>query len=148
MLIFTFTADRPEKRKLAIFLAINHKRNPGTLIWYCNSPLGKNAIGKFLVNAAKAAGPSENIINHSVRKTCISRLMVLMISQRIMQPNSVVKKALKIYTYTSQPRKAISDEYQWLLVGPTLPTLQATRRFKLPKRPNSKCQFKGKKHQV
>ena len=40
-----------------------------------NCPLGKNLIGKFLVKAAKAAGFPGNISNHSVRKTCISRLM-------------------------------------------------------------------------
>ena len=56
-------------------MAINHERMPGSQIWYCNSPLGKNVIGKFLVNAAKAAGLPGNISNHSVRKTCISRLM-------------------------------------------------------------------------
>ncbi|KAL9955901.1 hypothetical protein ACROYT_G037299 [Oculina patagonica] len=73
-----FAAHRSEKMKhpdSPFFLAINHKRKPDSQIWYCNSPLGKNAIGKFLVNAAKAAGLSGKISNHSVRKTCISRLM-------------------------------------------------------------------------
>jgi len=58
-----------------LFLAINHKRMSGSQIWYCNSPLSKNAIAKFPVNAAKAAGLPGNISNRSVRKTCISRLM-------------------------------------------------------------------------
>ena len=73
-----FSAHRPEKMKhpdSPFFLAINHKRKPESQIWYCNSPLGKNAIGKFIVNAAKAAGLPGNISNHSIRKTCISRLM-------------------------------------------------------------------------
>ena len=78
MLFKKFAAHRPEKMKQPdspFFLAINHKRKPGSMIWYCNSPLGKNAIGKFLVNEANAAGLPGNISNHSVRKTCISRLM-------------------------------------------------------------------------
>ena len=64
-----FTAHHPEKMELdsPSFLAINHKRMLGSQIWYCNSPLGKNAIGKFLVNATKAAGLPANISNHSVR---------------------------------------------------------------------------------
>lgn len=73
-----FSSHRPEEMKhpdSPFFLAINHKRKPGSQIWYSKSPLGKNAIGKFLVNAAKAAGLPGNISNHSVRKTCISRLM-------------------------------------------------------------------------
>ena len=44
-------------------------------IWYNKAPLGKNEIGKFLSKAAKAAKLPGNIANHSVRKTCISRLM-------------------------------------------------------------------------
>ena len=76
MLIFNFTADRPEKMKLAIFFwlsTIRETQGPcsGTAIVLSVTLLS----GKFLVNAAKAAGPPENIINHSVRKTCISRLM-------------------------------------------------------------------------
>ena len=35
----------------------------------------KNKIGEFLTKAAKNAGLSGNVTNHSVRKTCISRLM-------------------------------------------------------------------------
>ena len=73
-----FAAHRLEQMKhpdAPFFLAINHKREPGSQIWYSNSPLGKNAIGKLFVNAAKAARLPGNISNHSVRKTCISRLM-------------------------------------------------------------------------
>ena len=72
-----FSAHRPMMKHSdsPFFLVINHKRKPESQILYCNSPLGKNAFGKFLLNAAKAAGLPGNISNHSVRKTCISRLM-------------------------------------------------------------------------
>ena len=39
------------------------------------SPLGKNEISKFLSTAAKNAGLQGRVTNHSVRKTCISRLL-------------------------------------------------------------------------
>ena len=57
------------------FLAINHKRKPENFVWYQKSVMGKNKIGKFLSKAAKNAGIEGSITNHSVRKTCISRLM-------------------------------------------------------------------------
>jgi hypothetical protein len=63
------TAESP------FYLAINHRRLPQNPIWFAKGPLGKNEIGKFLVNAAKNAEIHGNITNHSVRKTCISRLM-------------------------------------------------------------------------
>jgi pyridoxal/pyridoxine/pyridoxamine kinase len=44
-------------------------------VWYWRAPLGKNKITKFLSKAAKNAGIEGNITNHSVRKTCTSRLM-------------------------------------------------------------------------
>ena len=72
----------PEHRQLemkqpdsSFFLAINHRRQPSPQIWYSKAALGKNEIGKFLSKASKAAKLPGNITNHSVRKTCISRLM-------------------------------------------------------------------------
>ena len=44
-------------------------------MWYNRAPLGKNKIGEFFSKAAKNAGLPGNLTNHSVRKTCISRLM-------------------------------------------------------------------------
>ena len=61
----SFASHRPETAKTPespFFLAANNRRS-------------LNSIGKFLVDAAKAAGLPGNISNHSVRKTCISRLM-------------------------------------------------------------------------
>ena len=73
-----FSRRHPVEMKTAespFYLAINRKRMPQNPIWYAKGPLGKNEIGKFLVNAAKNADIQGNITNHSVRKTCISRLM-------------------------------------------------------------------------
>ena len=39
------------------------------------APLGKNEIGKLMKTAAQSAGLQGNFTNHTVRKTCISRLM-------------------------------------------------------------------------
>ena len=53
------------------------EEDQATTIWYMHmkTPLGKNEIGKLMKTAAQAAGLQGNIINHSVRKTCISCLM-------------------------------------------------------------------------
>ena len=47
----------------------------GINIWYIGAPLGKNEIGKLMKTAAQSAGLQGNFNNHTVRKTCISRLM-------------------------------------------------------------------------
>ena len=39
------------------------------------APLGKNEICKLMETAAQSAGLQGNFTNHTVRKTCISRLM-------------------------------------------------------------------------
>ena len=65
-----------ETPKAPFSLAINHQRKTDNPVWYRQAPLGKNEIGKFLSKAATNAGNEGNITNHSVRKTCISRLMV------------------------------------------------------------------------
>jgi integrase len=64
-----------ESSRSHVFRAINQKRRPEHPVWYWRAPLGKNKITKFLSKAAKNAGIEGNITNHSVRKTCTSRLM-------------------------------------------------------------------------
>ena len=74
----SFAEHRPLEMKQPnspFFLAINHCRQPSSQIWYSKAALGKHEFGKFLSKAAKAAKLPGNITNHSVRKTCISRLM-------------------------------------------------------------------------
>jgi len=47
-------------------------------VWYIKAPLGKNEIGKFLKTAADEASlqrQGSKVINHSVRKTSIVRLL-------------------------------------------------------------------------
>ena len=56
-------------------MAINHRRKAQSQIWYNKAPLSKNEIGKFMAEAAKRTGLPGNVTNHSVRKTCVSRLM-------------------------------------------------------------------------
>ena len=60
------------------YLAVRHNRRSNEEVWYMKAPLGKNEIGKFLSTAAKNAGlhrEGKKVTNHSVRKTCISRLL-------------------------------------------------------------------------
>ena len=73
-----FRSHRPAEMNEAdspFYLAINYRRRPDSSIWYMKAPLGKNEIGKLMKTAAQTAGLQGNITNHSVRKTCISRLM-------------------------------------------------------------------------
>ncbi|XP_044178600.1 uncharacterized protein LOC122960461 [Acropora millepora] len=74
----SFKSHRPEEMLTPdspFFLAINHRRKPQSQIWSSKAPLGKNEIGKFMAEAAKRTGLPGNVTNHSVRKTCVSRLM-------------------------------------------------------------------------
>ena len=57
------------------YLAVKHQRKATDAVWYKKSPLGKNEIGKLLTKAAQNAGLPGRVTNHSVRKTCISRLL-------------------------------------------------------------------------
>ena len=76
-----FESHRPAEMKKPdspFYLAVRHHRKPTDTIWYMKSPLGKNEIGKFMVKAAEKAGlgsSGKKLTNHSVRKTCISRLL-------------------------------------------------------------------------
>ena len=64
--------NRPDS---PFYLAVKHQRKPDDNVWYMRAPLGHNEIGKFLSTAAKNAGLQGRVTNHSVRKTCISRLL-------------------------------------------------------------------------
>ena len=83
------------------FLAINHRRQPSSQIWYSKAALGKNEIGKFLSKAAKAAKLPGNITNHSVRKTCISRLMDADIPENFVAQLSGLKNLKSLDSYKS-----------------------------------------------
>jgi integrase len=85
----------------SFFLAINHRRQPGSQIWYNKAPLGKNEIGKFLSKAVKAAKLPGNITNHSVRKTCISRLMAADIPENYVAQLSGHKNLKSLDSYKS-----------------------------------------------
>ena len=83
------------------FLAINHRRQPSSQIWYSKAALGNNEIGKFLSKAAKAAKLPGNITNHSVRKTCISRLVDADIPENFVAQLSGHKNLKSLDSYKS-----------------------------------------------
>ena len=105
-----FASDRPDKIKKPVapfFLAVNHSRAPDNPIWYNRAPLGKNKIGEFLTKAAKNAGLPGNVTNHSVRKTCISRLMDAEVPVNYVAQLSGHKNLKSLDSY-----KTASDEHQ------------------------------------
>ena len=77
----TFKSHRPvemNQPESPFYLAVRQNRSSQDQVWYMRSPLGKNEIGKFLSTAAQNAGlhrEGKRVTNHSVRKTCISRLL-------------------------------------------------------------------------
>ena len=83
------------------FLVINHRPQPRSKIWYSKAALGRNEIGKFLSKAAKAAKLPVNITNHSVRKTCISRLMDADIPESFVSQLSGHKNRKSLDSYKS-----------------------------------------------
>ena len=80
-----FAHHRPlemNKPDSSFYLAVKHQRKPDDDVWYMPSPLGKKEIGKFLSIAAKNASLQGRVTNHSVRKTCISRVLDANVSNK------------------------------------------------------------------
>ena len=83
-------------------------------IW--RHPSGKNEIGKFLSTAAKNAGlhrEGEKVTNHSVRKTCTSRLLDADVSENFVAQLSGHKSTESLLSYKSacakhQKRKSLT----------------------------------------
>ena len=57
------------------FLAVNYKRKEDSGIWFARGPLGKNTLGSLMKTACEAAGIQGRHTNHSVRKTCVKRML-------------------------------------------------------------------------
>ena len=83
------------------YLAVKHRRKPDDEVWYMRSPLGKNEIGKFLSTAAKNAGLQGRVTNHSVRKTCISRLLDADVSENFVAQLSGHRSLKSLDAYKS-----------------------------------------------
>jgi len=83
------------------YLAVNHKQKPDDDVWYIRSPLGKNEIGKFLSAGAKHAGLQGRVTNHSVRKTCISRLLDADVPNNFVAQLSGHRSLKSLYDYKS-----------------------------------------------
>ena len=96
---------RPEA---PFFLAINHKRKPADPVWYSRAPLGKKQERRiFDEGCEESAGLSENVTNHSVRKTYISRLMDAEIPVNYVAQLSGHKNLKSLDSY-----KTASDDHQ------------------------------------
>ena len=109
------------------FLAINHRRQPSSQIWYSKAALGKNKIGKFLSKAAKAAKLPGNITNHSVRKTCISRLMDADIPENFVAQLSGHKNLKSLESYKSA--STAHQRKMSLVLSPSTPPSCATDTY-------------------
>ena len=103
----TFKSHRPvemNKPESPFYLAVRHNRSSKDNVWYMKSPLGKNEIGKLLSTAAQKAGlqrEGKQITNHSVRKTCISRLLDADIPENFVAQLSGHKNTESLQSYKS-----------------------------------------------
>ena len=94
--------------KSPFYLAVRHNRRSNEEVWYMNAPLGKNEIGKFLSTAAKNAGlhrEGKKVTNHSVRKTCISRLLDANVPENLVAQLSGHKSTESLQSYKSASAK-------------------------------------------
>ena len=72
------------------------------------APLGKNEVRKFLSTAAKNAGlhrEGKKVTNHSVRKTCISRLLDAEVPENFVAQLSCHKNTKSLQSYKSASAK-------------------------------------------
>ena len=86
------------------YLAVRQNRSSQDQVWYMRSPLGKNEIRKFLSTAAQNAGihrKGKRVTNHSVRKTCISRLLDADIPENFVAQLSGHKSTESLKSYKS-----------------------------------------------
>ena len=85
-------------------LAVRRGKQLNSNIWYMPAPLGKNMIGNFLAKAAERAGiqrRGSKISNHSVRKTCISRLLDADVPENFASQLSGHKNTESLQSYKS-----------------------------------------------
>ena len=88
-------------------LAVRHNRRSNEEVLYEGTPR-KNDIGKFLSTAAKNAGlykEGKKVTNHSVRKTCISRLLDADVPENFVAQLSGHKSTESLQSYKSASAK-------------------------------------------
>ena len=96
------------------YLAVRHNRRSNEEVWYMKAPLGKkNGMAKFLSTAAKNAGrhrEGEKVTNHSVKKTCISRLPDADVPENFVAQLSGHKSTESLQSYKSASAKHQEEE--------------------------------------
>lgn len=92
------------QKESPFYLAVRQNRTSQDQVWYMKSPLGRNEIGKFLSTAAQKAGllrEGKRVTYHSVRKTCISRLLDADIPENFVAQLSGHKSTESLQSYKS-----------------------------------------------
>lgn len=75
---------------------------PGRL-WFCNRPVGKNTLSKFMAEMCKDAGIEGRITNHWLRATCATRLYQANVDEQLIMERTGHRSlsALRNYKRTS-----------------------------------------------
>ena len=105
---FQSLASGNECTRITILLGGRHNWRSNMEVWYTKALLGKNEIGKFLSTAAKNAGlhrEGKKVANHSVRKTCISRLLFADVPEKFVAQLSGHKSMESLQSYKSTSAK-------------------------------------------
>ena len=99
------------------------KHEESDSVWYCNSPLGKNTLGRYMSNLSKEAGLNKIYTNHCLRATCVTVLDKLGFESRHIMAVSGHKSenSLKSYAQVGPEKiKAMSNALS-SVTGSTLP---------------------------
>ena len=106
-----FSSHRPVEMNVPespFYLAVSHSRRSNEEVWYTKAPHGKNQIGKFLSTVAKNVDlhrEGKKVTNHSVRKTCISRLLDANVPENLVAQLSGHKGTESLQSYKSTSAK-------------------------------------------
>ena len=65
--------DKAHESESPFYLAVTNA--PDSRVWYKNQPLGVNTFSEFMKTMAQNAGLTGRLMNHSARKTMITRLV-------------------------------------------------------------------------
>lgn len=94
--------------KSPFYLAVRHNRRSNEEVWYMKAPLGKKWDSKVSVHCSEECWPSQrgkNVTNHSVRKTCISRLLDADVPENFVAQLSGHKSTESLQSYKSASAK-------------------------------------------
>lgn len=97
--------DNPDIGKTAFYYKPLSKFNPDSKPWYSSVPIGHNTLDAMMKNIFMKAGMEvDNISNHSLRATSITRMYNASLPEKLIMERSghLSKEGLRTYEHTSE----------------------------------------------